>query len=73
MRKFKENDERRKEKREEAPVCLGGPEVEDPGVSPPLSLYHAIPLSFGLFTSPGGLHHLIWINEKSDLHLSLSL
>lgn len=47
--------------------------VEDPGVPPPLSLYHSILLSFLLFASPGGLHHLIWINEEVDLRLSLSL
>lgn len=40
------------------------------GVMP---LYHTIPLSFLLFASPGGLHHLIWINEEVDLRPSFSL
>lgn len=49
--------------------CLFGwpSQVEGPGVSPPLTFYSSIPLSLSLFTSPGGLHHLIWINERSDL------
>lgn len=50
------------------PVCLGGP-----GVPPPLSTYHSILLSFHLSASPGGLHHLIWINEEVDLRLAFSL
>lgn len=65
--------EERRSRRRCLSVWVALSQVEDPGVSPPLSLYHSIPLSFSLFTSPGGLHHLIWINEKADLHLTLSL
>lgn len=38
----------------------------------PPSPYHSILLSLLLFASPGGLHHLIWINEEVDLRLSVS-
>lgn len=46
--------------------------IEDPGVLPPLSTYRSIPLSFLLIASPGGLRHLIWINEEVDLRLASS-
>lgn len=38
----------------------------------PPSPYHSILLSLLLFASPGGLHHLIWLNEEVDLRLSVS-
>lgn len=51
------------------PVWVALVQARDPGVS----LYHSIPLSFPLPASPGGLHHLIWINEDADLRLVFSL
>lgn len=53
------------------PVRLSGPE---PGRGPKCSLYqHSILGSSLLVASPGGLQHLTWINEETDLHISLSL
>ena len=63
-----ESDERRMGQPAEVPVRLGGPESgRDPGVPPPLPL--DAPFFPSLCASPGGLHHLIWINEQIDLHL----
>lgn len=47
--------------------------VEGPGAPPPLSVYRSVLLS-PRAACPGGLLHLIWINEEVDLlFLSLSL
>ena len=63
---------REERKLAKVPVCLGGPELRTQ-VFPLLYLCITRSLSFPPFTSPGGLHHLIWINEEVDLHPSFLL